>query len=160
MPLLSSMLDRGQSKSAWTRAFQSALWLAVVLAPVIVAYHWWKSQEAPVAPRMTLESFLRQPETGATATVTLPAGTRIPLKVHIGGDIVQDNEDMSLPLILARPIDVVVIDGKLNGRFRVADGEWKQRAYSLWIEHVELDGALTPATGPVVSVNMTMTVKH
>jgi hypothetical protein len=159
MPLLSTMLDRGQARSAWTRAFQSALWLAVVLTPAFLAYHWWKSQEPPVAPRMTLESFLRQPETRATAIVTLPAGTNIPLKIRIGGGVVQDN-DMTLPLTLTRPMDVVLIDGKLNGRFRVDDGPWKRRAHSMWIHDVELGGTLTPAAGPAVSLNLALTVNH
>jgi hypothetical protein len=158
MPLLSTMLDRGESKSAWTRARQSALWLAVVLTPALLAYQWWKWQQAPAAPRMTLESFMRQAPPRATAIVTIPAGTRIPLQVHIRGDIVQDYREMTTPLTLARPIDVMIVDGKPNGQFRVAEGPWKRRTGDLWIQHVELGGTLVPDRGPAASVSLTMTV--
>jgi hypothetical protein len=160
MPLLTTMLDRGASKSAWIRAGQSVLWLAIVLAPPVLAYQWWKSQQLPAAPRMSLESFMRQAQPEATAIVALPAGTTVPLKVRIGGGIVQDDAEMTLPLTLARPLDVVVVDGKPNGQFRVAEGTWKQRAPSLWIQHVQLGGTLAPDRGPAASVSLIMTVER
>jgi hypothetical protein len=156
MPLLSAMLDRGHAKSISVRAAQSALWLAVVLAPPAVAYHLWRSQDVPAVPALALASFLQQ--TQGTATVTLPAGTRIPLNIHIGGGVVQDNDDMTLPLILARPIEVVVFDGKPDGRFRVPGSEWKRRAYSMQIHAVQMDGSLTPSTGPAASMKFNLTI--
>jgi hypothetical protein len=143
MPLLSAMLDRGRSKSAWTRAGQSALWLAVVLTPAVLAYQWGGSQQAP---------------SQASAIVTIPAGTRIPLKIRIDGDIVRDDGDMAVPLTLARPIDVVLLDGKPTGVFRVAGGPWKKRTRSLWVRDVQLGGALAPDTGPAASVSMILSV--
>jgi hypothetical protein len=158
MPLLAAMLDRGESKSAWTRAGQSALWLAVVVTPALFGYQWRESQRAPVAPTVTLESYLREAPTHGSVIVAIPAGTRIPLKVHIGGNIVQDDGDFTVPLALAHPIDVVVVDGKTNGIFRVADGTWKRRSNSLWIRDVQLRATLEPATGPAASMSMLLTV--
>jgi hypothetical protein len=157
MPLLAAMLDRGASKSAWTRAGQSALWLALVLTPAVFGYQWRESQSAPNAPRMTLESFLQQAPSRGSAIVTIPAGTRIPLKVRIDGDLVQDKGEFTLPLVLARPIEVVVVDGKPNGIFRGAEAAWKQRSHSLWIRGVEFGATLVP-TGPEASVSMTFSV--
>jgi len=142
MPLLGAMLDRGASKSAWTRAGQSALWLAVVVTPAVLAYQWRQSHQLP-------------PQ--AATIVTLPAGTRIPLNIRIGGNIVQGEADLAVPLTLARPLDVVLLDGKPTGMFRVADGHWKQRARSLWIRDVQLGGGLAP-TGPVATVSMMVEV--
>jgi hypothetical protein len=159
MPLLSTMLDRGQSKSAWTRALQSALWLAVVLTPPILAHEWWKAQTVPGGRAMSLES-LRQQAQPVTAIVTLPAGTTIPLSVHVGGGVIQDNDDMTLPLTLARPLEVALVDGKPDGRFRVAGGEWKRRHYSLWIQHVDFGGTLEPSAGPAASLKFDLTVDH
>ena len=160
MPLLSMMLDRGESKSVWIRAFQSALWLAVVLIPPLVAYQFWTSEDAPVARAVSLQSFQRQADALATAVVAIPAGTRIPLKVRIGGDIVEDGDDMALPLTLAKPIEISVVGGKPDGRFRVAGGEWKRRARSMWVQGVELDGTLSPSAGPATSLKLTLTVDH
>ena len=158
MPLLSAMLDRGHSKSPWIRAAQSALWLVVVLTAPALAYHWWKLQDAPSAPAMSLAAFLRQPDAPRTAIVTVPAGTTIPLSVHIGGGVVQDSDDMRLPLTLAKPIEVIVTDGKADGRFRVPGGEWKRRMYDLWIQGVQMDGALTPSAGPAASLKFNLTI--
>jgi len=158
MPLLAAMLDRGESKSAWTRAGQSALWLAIVLTPAVFGYQWRESQRAPVAPTMTLESFVRQGPPHGSVIVAIPASTRVPLTVRIGGNIVRDDDDFAVPLTLAWPIDVVVVDGKTNGIFRVADGPWKRRSNSLWIRDVQLRAKLEPATGPTASMSMTLTV--
>ena len=104
---------------------------------------------------MTLESFLQQAP--SSAIVTIPAGTRIPLKVRIDGDLVQDKGEFTLPLVLARPIEVVVVDGKPNGIFRGAEAAWKQRSHSLWIRGVQFGATLVP-TGPEASVSMTFSV--
>jgi len=154
------MLDRGESKSVWIRASQSALWLAVVLIPPLVAYQFWKSEDPPVAAAMPLESFRRQAETQSSAVVAIPAGTSIPLKVRIGGDIVEHSDDMALALTLAKPIEISLVDGKPDGRFRVAGGQWKRRARSMWVQGVELDGTLSPSAGPAASLKLILTVDH
>lgn len=160
MPLLSTMLDRGASKSAWIRAGQSAVWLAVVLVPPALAYPWLKSVQPPLAPRMSLESFMRQAPPGASAIVALPAGTTVPLKVRIGGGIVREDADLTLPLTLARPLEILVVDGEPSGQFRVDEGPWKRRVRSLWIQNVELGATLAPERGPAASVSLTMTVER
>ena len=157
MPLLAAMLDRGRAKSAWIRGMQSALWLAVVLAPPFAAYEWLKTQDAPSAPALSLESFAREPEARGATVVTLPAGARIPVKVRIGGGVVQDHEEI-LPLTLARSIDVVLLDGKPDGRFRVEGGEWKRRIYGMWIRVLDMQGALTRDAGPAVSLKLDLTL--
>jgi hypothetical protein len=160
MPLLTTMLDRGHSRSPWVRAAQSALWLAVVVVPPVVAYEWWKSRELPATSVISLDAYQRQPDARATAVVTLPAGTRIPLKVRIGGGVVVDGSDVTLPLTLAKPIDISVTDGKPDGRFREAGGEWKRRAYSMWVRAVEMEGTLTPYAGPAASLRFELTIDH
>jgi len=155
MPLLATMLDRGASKSPWTRAGQSALWLAIVLPPAVFGYQWRVSLSAPDAPGMTLESFLQAPPRGRVI-VTIPAGTRIPLELRIDGNVVQEGE-FTLPLALARPIDVLVVDGKPSGLFRVADGAWKNRS-AMWIRGLQFGTTLTPSTGPAASARLTFAV--
>jgi hypothetical protein len=160
MPLLTTMLDRGHTKSPWVRAAQTALWVAVVVTPPAIAHQWWKSQEPPAAGVFSLDAYLRQSETPAAAIVALPAGTRIPLKVRVGGGVVEDNGAMILPLMLARPIELSVTDGKADGRFREAGGEWKRRAYNMWVQAVEMEGTLTPSTGPAASLKFDLTTRR
>lgn len=160
MPLLTTMLDCGHTKSLWVRTAQTALWVAVVVTPPAIAYQWWKSQELPAAAVLSLDAYLRRSDTPAKAVVTLPAGTRIPLKVRIGGGVVEDNSDMSLPLTLARPIEISVTDGKPDGRFREPGGEWKRRIYNMWVRAVEMEGTLIPSTGPAASLKFDLMIKN
>ena len=67
---------------------------------------------------------------------------------------------MALPLTLAKPIESSVVGGKPDGRVRVAGGEWKRRARSMWVQGVELDGTLSPSAGPATSLKLTLTVDH
>jgi hypothetical protein len=158
MPLLSTMLDRGASRPVWLRAAQSALWLAVVLTPPIVIYQWWKSQPPPAAPRMTLESFMRQANARTTAIVAIPAGSRVPVNMRIDGGLLVEDADTTLLLTLARPVEVVVVDGKPNGQFRVAGGPWRQRAPGMWFQHLKLRGTLAPDAGPAASVSLVLII--
>jgi hypothetical protein len=158
MPLLSTMLDRGASRPVWLRAAQSALWLAVVLTPPIVIYQWWKSQPPPAAPKMTLESFMRQANARATAIVAIPAGSRVPVNMRIDGGLLVEDADTTLLLTLARPVEVVVVDGKPNGQFRVAGGPWRQRAPGMWFQHLKLRGTLAPDAGPAASVSLVLII--
>ncbi|HYS85002.1 MAG TPA: hypothetical protein VEN78_08385 [Bradyrhizobium sp.] len=158
MPLLSAMLDRGESRSVWIRTSQSALWLAVVLVPPLLAYTFWKAEEPPVAAAMSLESFQRQADASATAVVAIPAGTRIPLNVRIGGNIVEDGDDMAFVLTLAKPIEIFLADGRPDGQFREAGGQWKRVPQGIWIRGVEANGTLSPSAGPAASLKLTLTV--
>jgi len=160
MPLLSTMLDRGASRSIWIRAMQSAMWLAVVVSPPLIANQLRVGQGAPVAPTMSLEAFERRAETPMTAVVAIPAGTTIPLRIRIEGNIVKDGNDLVLPLVLARPIEVALADGELDGRYRVADGRWKRRVYDMWIQYVQLRATLTPSEGPAAALSLSLTVDH
>jgi hypothetical protein len=160
MPLLSTMLDRGHARSGPVRLAQCALWLAVVLAPPALAYQWWKSRDLPAAPLMSLDAYRRQSSSPAAAVVALPAGTRVPLKVRIGGGVVEDNREMILLLTLARPLELSTRDGKTDGLFREAGGEWKRRAYDLWVRAVEMEGTLTPSAGPTASLKFDLTIKR
>src|SRR5262249_57214895 len=50
MPLLAAMLDRGESKSAWTRAGQTALWLAPLPPPRRPPPPQWGPRAPPTPP--------------------------------------------------------------------------------------------------------------
>jgi len=107
-----------------------------------------------------LDAYLRLSDTLATAVVALPAGTKVPLTVHIGGGVVVDNIGITLPLTLARPIELSVTDGKPDGRFREVGGEWKRRAYNMWVQAVEMEATLAPSTGPAASLKFDLTIRH
>jgi len=160
MPLLSTMLDRGKYKSVRIRVSQSALWLAVVLSPPLLADQLRRSLDAPDAPAMSLESFQRLEELRSPAVIVIPPGSRVPLKVRVGGGLVENGGETILPLVLAKPLEIALVDGKPDGRFRVAGGQWKQRRFDMWIEQVQFGGTLTPSAGPAASLNLALTVGH
>ena len=121
LPLLALMLDRGRHRAVHIRFGQLLAWLLAILAVPL----WLEGQALrvvlPNETAISLEDFRRYgaPTTGHTI-VNLPAGTRVPVEVDVAGDtFVNSGEKAVLPLTLAHPIEVLLIDGKLtaNNRF-------------------------------------------
>ena len=158
IPVLSLMLDGGQSHRAMRRLAQSALWLALVLAPAAVAYQYIESVQWVNAPMVSLEKYLRQHAAAGEQIVALPAGTVVPVRVEIEGNMLQADQTLSVPLVLSRPLEVVVVDDKLDGRFRLADGSRVYRRSSLRITVTEMQASLLPVTGPVVKTRLNVNV--
>jgi len=66
----------------------------------------------------------RNPETSAHV-LTLPAGTVLPLAIDLDSRVVSIEGTATLPVRLQRPIDVVLIGGQPDGRFRIDGGPWR-----------------------------------
>jgi hypothetical protein len=63
-------------------------------------------------------------------------------------------------MTLSVPIEIAVRDGKLDGRFRVGDGDWKHRLYNLHVRADDLTSALTREEGPTVQIKVRVIVKE
>ncbi len=158
MPVLSLMLDGGQSRRAMRRLAQSVLWLMAVLAPAAVAYQYIESIQWVNAPPVSLEKYLQQPAAAGEQIVALPAGTVVPLRIEIEGNILQAGQTLSMPLVLSRSLEVVAVDDKLDGRFRMTDGARVYRRSSLRMAVTELQASLSPTTGPVLKARLNVDV--
>jgi hypothetical protein len=153
LPLLAMMLDRGQHRPAGFRLGQMLLWLTVVLVLPL-----WLEQRVHGVPQieaepLSLEAFRQnQFALSGDRSVTLPAGTAIPVELELGGDIfVANAEKPVLPLVLNRPIELMMHDGKLTGDARFAGETWQLARQVRWISIPWLKADLTPEKGPVVT---------
>lgn len=162
LPLLAMMLDRGQHRPAGVRLGQMLIWLAAVLVIPL-----WVEQRVHAAPRiesepLSLADFRSNlaPPTGYHS-VTLPAGTSIPVEIELSGDIfVTDGQRPVLPLILNRPIELMMHDGKLTGDARFAGESWQLARQVRWITIPWIKADLTPEKGPVVSSNLIVQLRQ
>lgn len=89
LPLLSIMLDRGRQHVAWVRLVQSVGWLLCVLIPPLLAQRLARCTGGIVGRIRT--------HSAAQQIVTLPAGSAIPVKVEISGNVFRSSNATLFP---------------------------------------------------------------
>jgi hypothetical protein len=151
MPLLTVMLDRGHHRPAVRRFMQTILWLVVVLVPPALAAQLSGTVEVPDGPAIKLDAFRRGAAVNGTRVIELPAGTVVPVEVEVSGGIFAAEPKPVLSLTLARPLELLMTDGKLTGDARRIGEAWVPARQTRWINIPLLDAHLTPEHGPVVN---------
>jgi hypothetical protein len=139
------------------------MWLVLVLSPPLIAWHCLKTWYVPDVPgsrSVTLESFMREKPNAAPQIVTLPAGTPIPFRMRISGNLFRTGEAV-MPLVLTRPVEIALDKGKPTGYFRFAGDTWKYYKYflSIW-GNEELRAILTPTEGPVAQAGVLIRIEN
>ncbi|MBI4984304.1 MAG: hypothetical protein HZC24_02870 [Rhodocyclales bacterium] len=89
------------------RALAVALWLIGVIAPALAI------------------ACLTPAATAPTATLNLPAGTVVPLRIDMDSSLVNIPLDASLPVRVTRATEVALTGGQPDGRYRFDDGPWR-----------------------------------
>lgn len=162
LPLLALMLDRGRHRSIFVRLGQLLCWLLAVLALPL----WQEGVDLrgvlPEEAAISLEDFRRNGGVAeGHAIVNLPAGTSIPVEVDIAGDIfVNSGEKAILPLTLARPIEVLMVDGELTANNRFPGEAWQPARQQRWITIPFIKAELTPDKGPFVSSKLIVQMRR
>lgn len=78
-----------------------------------------------VTPPMLLTRYAITPAPDADEQVLrLPAGTRIPLRVDLDSPILSIAPQAALQMTLTQPVEVVLIDGQPDGRYRIGNSDW------------------------------------
>lgn len=160
MPLLSTMLDRGQSKPIRSRLLQSGIWLVLVLGFAQILFQWTRNQALPSEPATKLQSYMHQSVTPPAQIVTIPAGTKVPLKISFSGNVIVDGDVTAAWMTLARPLEVSLRQGKPDGRFRFGQGDWQQRDVNLKIRVPELTGEINARDGPFASISINLSTDY
>lgn len=162
LPLLALMLDRGQHRAFTVRLGQMLFWLSAVLAIPLALEAIALHAALPAEPAISLEDFRRNgPPADGSAIVNLPAGTRIPVEFEISGDIfVNSGEKAVLPLTLARPIELLLQDGKLTGSNRFPGEPWQLARQARWVHIPWLKAELTPDRGPFISSQLIVQLRQ
>jgi hypothetical protein len=137
------------------RAAVLAGWLAIVLVPTAVVYQWDRHTAAPNVAAVALNSFMQEggADTGQHV-VELPAGTSIPVRLRITGDVLKGPEEVTVPITLASPVELVIQDGIPEGRYRVGAGDWRHRMYNVSVFARDFKTTLTRKDGPQIHVDV------
>ncbi len=154
MPLLALLQGRRQATSApfWLRGAKLLLWLGVVLIPPLLAQRLADAQQPAAAPLQTLQEYTRNPLT--RQTVLLPAGLSIPVHVEVSGDAFSPSASSVLPLILKRPVEVLVEHGRPTGQWRYPTGPWQHEGYPTALLIPWMRATLQPGIGPQLQVGL------
>ncbi len=158
LPLLAAMLDRGRERAAWVRLVQSLGWLLCVLIPPLLAQRMANAAVPPDAPVVSLEVFRKQPAT--QQIVVLPAGSTIPVKVEVSGDVFRASNASVLSLVLNGPIEIMVRNGQPTGDWRFPGESWKLAREIHWINIPWIKADLTPQTGPEIRTSLVVEDQH
>ena len=148
MPLLALLLENGQARGSpfALRSMKLLLWLGVVLAPPLWAQRMAEAQQPAEAPLHSLAEFSRDPL--PRQIVLLPAGLAVPVQIDVSGDTFAPSTQTVLPLVLKRPLEVLVDRGQLTGAWRFQGGNWHRDAWPAALLIPSIQATLQPGTGP------------
>jgi hypothetical protein len=158
LPLLAAMLDRGRERAAWLRLAQSAGWLLCVMIPPLLAQRMADTHVPPEAPLVSLEEFREQPAT--QQVVLLPAGSSIPVKVEVSGNVFRANSEAVLPLVLNEPLEIMMSNGQPTGDWRFPGESWELAREANWIRIPWIKAELTPQNGPEIRTSLVVETQH
>lgn len=158
LPLLAAMLDRGRQRTAWVRLLQSVGWLLCVLIPPLLAQRLSNASVPPEAPLASLEEFRKQPV--ARQIVTLPAGSSIPVKVEVSGNVFRASNASVLPLVLNEPLEIMMNNGQPTGDWRFPGESWALAREANWVRIPWIKAELTPQTGPEIRTSLVIETQH
>ena len=150
LPLLSALLDHGRRRAFGVRLAQSAGWTVFVLAAPLMAHRYASANLPPELPVTPLADYLAGVPGRGEQIVRLSAGTRVPVRVQVSGDLFRPDPDAVLPLVLDRPVELLLRDGALTGDVRPPDGPWQLARETRWISIPWLRASLDAARGPSV----------
>ena len=152
LPLLSAMLDRGRQRATRVRLAQSLGWLLCVLIPPVLVHHFTSDSVLPDVPVVSLEEFRKHPTT--QQIVILPAGSTIPVKVEISGNLFRASNETRFPLVLNQTLEVMLSNGQLTGDWRFHDENlgtsWAKAQETLSVNIPSIKVELTPQNGPEI----------
>ena len=114
MPLAGWLNARVGDAGLARRLLALAVWLVLVVTPPFLVARY-SVTTPPSADAAAGEQVLR-----------LEAGTRVPLRVDLDSSILSVSPRTGLEMTLSQPVEVVLRDGKPDGRYRIGDGHWHE----------------------------------
>ena len=150
LPMLSGLLDHGRTRPFTLRLAQAAAWTVLVLAAPLVGHRYASALLPPEVPVTPLEAFRSGADLAGLRIVGLPAGTRVPVRVEVSGDLFRPAPDAILPLTLDQPLEILLRDGQPTGDVRAPGGPWRLARETHWISIPWMRASLDPARGPQV----------
>jgi len=150
LPLIGLLLTFKQAPGNGRLIGLSGIWLASVALLTVAIYEVHAVLQAPSGPLVPLATFQQTGAPAQNQVVALPVGTQVTVKIDVKSDLFEPTNEMRIPLILKKPVEINLVQGKPNGAYRIADNAWKNIHTQMWVEsHAE--STLTPEEGPVAS---------
>ena len=118
LPLAGWLAARIDDRRGGRRFAAALLWLTAVIVPGLAA-----ARLLPAAKALS----------AATQTLHLSAGDVVPLHIDMDSALVAISPDATLPVRVARHVEIALTDGQPDGRYRFDDGGW----------HVTSEGVLS-----------------
>ena len=156
-PILGATFNSAVVSSTYlNRIFFSLCWLAIIILPTLAIYQFNELKSAPSGNAISLTQFKQENKENISKEeiIALPAGTTVPLVIELTGDILSGVNKITLPMLLSESLDVVLQDGKLDGRFRISNGAWKEHKYNYRIRNYLLTPNLSKDNGPQVNLKL------
>lgn len=117
---LAGWLDARLAGAGWPgRVAALSAWLAAVAAPPLLAVRYPPVAVPKAAPTATVSR-------AGEEVLRLPAGQRIPLRVDLDSPILAVAPEARLELTLTQPVEVALVDGEPDGRYRIGGGDWHE----------------------------------
>lgn len=153
-PAFALMVDRTEERSLFKELLLSLGWLVLVLAPAFVVISLWHGEQYDEWRQMAWSDYRRHAIVDDESLVlTVPAGTLVPLSLHIKGDLLQPVEQLpDLVLRTTRSVDLALEQGSDLDAVRVAGEEWRPR-YDYRVENWEVRGRLSPEDGAALDLS-------
>jgi len=144
------------NRSLVYRLLFSVLWLGLITLPVLIIYRMGALQDNPVTQPVSLRQYMQSTPAAIAheEVVRLAAGSTIPLKIVLSGDVLDGLNSITLPMLLSKQMDIALKQGKPDGRFRIADGRWKNFIYNYRIRNFSMTSSLERAKGPQVNLKL------
>lgn len=155
LPLLAAMLDRGRQRTFGIRLVQSAGWLLCVLIPPLLAERIVSAQPMD-AEVVSLAAFKANP--AARQIVALPAGSEIPVRFEVSGNLFRTGENSTLPLILNEPVEISMNDGQPTGQWRFPGENWNFARETSWIHIPWIKAEMSPQ--PQLRTSLIVEARH
>lgn len=167
LPALSFNLDQGRSRPFAVRAMQSGLWLLLVLTPVLIAFLLTRNGTLLAPPQGTgigAEEYQKLADRSGLYIVHFALKSQVDVEMKIQGQTLETDDRSRFQARLRQPVDVVFVDGKAEGRYRIGAGSWRdtRNRGSKVLRIPKLDTTLTldPATGPVITADFLAVIKE
>ena len=154
LPLLGAMLGRPQP--ATVRMGQASVWLLAVLAGPLLLHTVASADSGDAVPTISLAAFRQQADVSGRRIVEIPAGTSVPITIDLTGSLFRPTSSLVLPVTLAEPVQLAMIDGLPEGPWRRPGHRWMPAASALWIKIPHIKADLSPAIGPAVQAQLNL----
>lgn len=155
LPALALMVNKTCVTSLRREVVLSGIWFVLVLTPVVLAFNMLNRSSFDGWPQITYQDDLAMgldERKNESRIVNLPAGTHVPVIVHIQGDVLKQLETTTIQMQTTRPVSIAIDDGEVQQMLRILDGRWKS-ALDYRIHDWVLKGALSSEGSPEVNLS-------